>query len=113
FLKNQKLYASFNRSFRLPSYTDLYYNLGGAIGSKSLVPENSLNYELGYKLLTKKWFFNLSIFRREGSNTIDWVQTCASCPLQATNTSVVNFNGADLNVRYQTNVLSIDYLELG
>lgn len=71
---HNKFYASFNRSFRLPSYTDLYYNLGGALGSINLKPENSVNYEIGYKYFNGKWFGNITLFRREGTNIIDWIK---------------------------------------
>lgn len=95
--QRQKIYASFNRSFRLPSYTDLYYNRGGAIGSIFLQPENSLNYELGYKWQGQNNFLNVSIFRREGNDIIDWVQRCDTCLIRATNTANINFNGLDLS----------------
>lgn len=95
--ERQKVYASFNRSFRLPSYTDLYYNRGGAVGSIFLQPENSLNYELGYKWQGEKTFANVSIFRREGKDIIDWVQRCDTCLIRATNTASINFNGADFS----------------
>lgn len=97
--KQHKIYSSFNRSFRLPSYTDLYYRLGGAVGSKDLQPEKSLNYELGYKWLGKYHYLNVSLWRREGNNIIDWIQRCPSCDLVASNTSEVNFNGLDFNLK--------------
>ncbi len=115
--RNHKLYGSFNRSFRLPSYTDLYYRLGGAVGSKDLRPENSLNYELGYKFMAKHHFFNVSLFRREGTDIIDWIQRCDTCNLVASNTSQVNFNGVDVSWRLKglgfQNSLNMDFLEVG
>ena len=47
--KDASLYATANRSMRYPTYTDLYYNRGGAQGSLDLSPESAWNYELGYK----------------------------------------------------------------
>ncbi|MDZ7847810.1 MAG: TonB-dependent receptor [Owenweeksia sp.] len=55
----------------------------GAVGSRSLKPEHSLNYELGYKWITEKVFLNVSAFRKEGTDIIDWVQKCKSCKLRA------------------------------
>ncbi len=113
----QKLYGSFNKSFRLPSYTDLYYNLGGAIGSKDLKPEESYNYEVGYKYVGDKLFANLSLFRREGTNIIDWVQFCDTCNLLASNISEVNFNGLDASLRLAPNAamkaVNMDFIEMG
>lgn len=114
---DQRIYGSLNRSFRLPSYTDLYYNLGGAQGSLGLQPEKSLNYELGYKWQRKNSFMNISAFRREGRDIIDWIQTCNTCNLVASNTSVVNINGAELNLTFTQLVdlpfLQIDRVDLG
>ncbi len=113
--KNQKLYTSINRSFRFPSYTDLYYRLGGAIGSKDLKQEESINYELGYRFMAHTWYANISLFRRQGENIIDWTQACDTCDLIAGNTSKVNFNGLELSIRknLSSKLLGIQYLELG
>ena len=117
FNRRNKIYASYNRSFRLPSYTDLYYSLGGAVGSKDLRPENSSNYELGYKIAGSKSYFNVSVFRREGTDIIDWVQYCDTCELRATNTTQINFNGTEASYRFmQTSWMSsigLDFIELG
>lgn len=94
-----KFYGSFNRSFRFPSYTDLFYRLGGALGSRDLRPEESYNYELGYRFFRKAWYGNLSVFYRNGQNIIDWTQACASCDLIAGNSTAVNFGGLEFSVR--------------
>src|SRR5690606_30423039 len=54
-----------------------------------------------------------SLFRREGRNTIDWVSACADCTLQATNTSIVNFNGGEASVKYHLGRWSVDLFEVG
>lgn len=68
-----RIYASYNRSFRLPTFTDLYYRLGGAQGSINLQPEYSHNYEMGYKRATSKLVSTVSLFLRDGTDMIDWV----------------------------------------
>ena len=47
------LFASANRSVRQPSFTDLYYSIGGAQGSQDLKPELSNNYEAGFRIIYK------------------------------------------------------------
>lgn len=116
--KKQRVYASFNRSFRLPSFTDLYYRLGGATGSKDLRAENSLNYEVGYKTFSKNVFFNINLFRRQGTDIIDWVQLCDTCGIIASNTTEVNFTGLNTNLKYSSegfweSTLKIDFVEVG
>lgn len=111
----QSVYTNFNRSFRLPSYTDLYYRLGGALGSKDLKQEESYNYEVGYKYMNQSWYLSLSLFRRQGENIIDWTQACDSCDLIAGNTSSVNFNGLELSLRknFSTSPLGFRFFEFG
>jgi vitamin B12 transporter len=97
----QRIYASFNRSFRLPSFTELYYNIGGAMGSEDLIQEESYNYEIGYRYLSKNWHFTANLYRRIGNNIIDWTQDCDTCDLIANNTSSANFSGGEVSVSYK------------
>ena len=96
-----KFYAAVNRSFRLPSFTDLYYDLGGARGSEQLQPEYSWNYEVGGKWRKKGVLWQASIFRREGHNIIDWIQRCDTCELIASNTTRVNMNGLNASLSWR------------
>ncbi len=96
----QRIFASFNRSFRLPSFTELYYNIGGAQGSENLAQEESFNYEIGYRLLNKNWHFNATVYRRMGTNIIDWTQDCDTCNLLASNAQSANFTGGELSLAY-------------
>jgi iron complex outermembrane receptor protein len=94
---NWRLYASANRSVRFPTYTDLYYNRGGAVGSIDLTPEESINYELGTKFFSSKITGNIALFRREGTNLIDWIRFNGSDVTQAANITTVNVNGAEID----------------
>lgn len=108
---NWQLHLSWNRAFRLPTYTDLYYNLGGAIGSINLKPEYSSNYEVGLELSVKNPFLSstsssnesiyFGLFRREGQNLIDWIilPNDPTQSLRASNISSLNINGIELNYR--------------
>ena len=106
-----RLYANADQSFRFPSFTDLYYNLGGALGSENLQPEESVNYELGMKIQQKSGFGHIGVFKRDGSNLIDWVRLNGSTNTQATNLTNVIVIGTEvdyyLNLRkaLQSNVL--------
>jgi vitamin B12 transporter len=99
FLGNQKLFASYNRSFRFPSFTDLYYRLGGARGSQDLEQERSNNYELGYRFSGNGWYSTISVFHRGGTSIIDWTQACDTCDLIANNSGDVNFTGLEFSLR--------------
>lgn len=97
--KHFKPYASVNRSMRFPTFTDLYYSLGNAQGSESLMPENSLNYEAGSYFYGKGISGRLTLFRREGRNLIDWVRFSGSDTAFASNITRINLNGAEVDAR--------------
>lgn len=96
-----KLFANVNRSNRFPTYTDLYYNRGGAVGSKDLKPEEAISYELGYTRRSKQMSIQAAGFLRDGKNLIDWVRLPGSAVTTATNLTNVLFYGADAMLAYK------------
>jgi len=69
-----KLKMNYGTSFRLPSFTELFYNSPSNKGDKNLIPESSDNFELSLLYLKGKHSFELNSFYREQSNCIDWVK---------------------------------------
>jgi len=102
-------YASFNRSFRFPTYTDLYFNLGGIVGSKELKPEESDNYELGVKYRDAATYGHLAVFRREGNNLIDWIRYTGSSTTQAANLTHIVIDGIEVDYVISKNSFLKDY----
>ena len=49
FTKGGTLYANANRSLRMPTFTDLYYNAGNQLGNRNLKPEEAWLLSVGYK----------------------------------------------------------------
>ncbi len=94
------LFANFGTSFRYPTFTDLYYNLGGAVGSIDLKPESATNYELGMRAQFNGFNSQLSFYRRETKNLIDWIRYNGSSTTQAANITEATFNGIDFNMSY-------------
>ncbi len=73
FNDNIKVYGSINKSLRMPTYTDLFYNSTTIQGNPDLKPEESLTFEGGFKYRTLNGVTaNLSAFKRDGKNMIDW-----------------------------------------
>ncbi len=96
-------FGSVNRSVRQPSFTDLYYNLGGAQGSIDLEPELSDNFETGVRVNmalseTSSLKFEQNAFIRQGRNLIDWVRYEGSLTTQAANLREVTFNGMETSL---------------
>ena len=68
-----KLYASYNTSLRMPSFTELYYSVGGHKADKYLKPEELQAVELGVKCLTPAVTASASVYHHHCRNMIDWV----------------------------------------
>lgn len=68
-------YLSINSAVRLPTFTDLYYEGPSNTGNPDLKPEQSVTYETGIKYKSTGFSSNLSLFYRQGINTIDWIKT--------------------------------------
>ena len=66
-----RIYGSYGKAFRVPSYTELYYK-GTRKGNASLQHEESVNYETGMFFAKGKFTSSFSLFRRNGKNSIDW-----------------------------------------
>ncbi|MEM1137664.1 MAG: TonB-dependent receptor, partial [Bacteroidota bacterium] len=60
--KNTKAFASIGRSFRIPTYTDLYYTDPANLGNPELNPESALSYETGIKYYKKGIYLQASYF---------------------------------------------------
>jgi vitamin B12 transporter len=93
-----RLYASVGKSFRVPTYTELYYSDPSSLGNANLKPEEAWTYELGSVLSEDQFSIAGSVFYRHGYNLIDFVRTSASTPWAAENISDANTKGADLSL---------------
>jgi len=67
------LFVSLNRSMRLPTYTDLYYDGPQNMGNAELKPEKAVTAESGISMEGRWYRINLSLFYRKGTETIDWI----------------------------------------
>ena len=89
------VYASAGKSFRVPSYTDLYYKGRNNIGNPTLTPEQALTYEGGFKYKQNNSNFQLGVFNRNASELIDWVKQNPADPWQPQNFYEVNVFGVE------------------
>lgn len=72
---NLKFFASANRSFRLPTFTDLYYQGPQNQGNPGLLPEKAITFESGLRFSKSFIQSDLSFYYRIGKETIDWIWT--------------------------------------
>ena len=112
FEKAGTLYANANRSLRMPTFTDLYYNAGNQLGNRNLKPEEAWLLSIGYKgdislpstgksggalSWSADWYY------RWGKNIIDWVYVAEDTkrPYHAMNQQQVNATGVEVSVAYR------------
>ena len=68
-----KLFASYNTSLRLPSFTEMYYKLQGYAADPRLKPEEMRALEAGAQLTSPALQAKATVWHHHGRNMIDWV----------------------------------------
>lgn len=94
-----KVYASYNSSLRMPSFTELYYSVGGHKADKYLKPEELHAVEGGVKYSNHWLTAQTSIFHHHARNMIDWVMDTRDpdAVWQSVNHTRVNTTGVETN----------------
>ena len=92
-----RLYFNSGYTYRIPTYTDLYYNDPSTEGNESLLPEKSLSTELGYHLRRNNWKMSLSLFQRDAKNYIDYVVQQENEKWKATNVDAIKTKGGEFD----------------
>lgn len=95
-----KLYASYNTSLRMPTFTDLYYRGPTNIGNPDLKPEKSATLEGGLKLNKKFIKGHVVVFYRKGKDIIDWVKTGDDDIWQPQNLTKINNLGTEIQAGF-------------
>lgn len=89
--------ASAGKSFRIPTFTDLYYSDAGNRGNQNLGIEKSYSYVCGLDYKINSLDLGIEGFFRRGTNLIDWTRTSSALAWEATNLSRVDFKGGAFN----------------
>ena len=97
-----KLRGSVSRSFRLPTYTDLYYSDPANIGNPNLKPESAWDFEGGPAWnATGRLVAELTLFHRREHDDIDYVRSSPTAPWQAENIGSLQFTGIEGAMRFR------------
>ena len=96
-----RLFSNVGYTFRIPTYTDLFYSSPTTIGNENLSYEKALTLELGMKYRKENFNLNFSLYRRDASNIIDYVKNNVDDPWQANNIRKIITNGFELNIGYK------------
>jgi iron complex outermembrane receptor protein len=109
-----KFYANIGYTYRIPTYTDLFYSDPTTLGNENLDTEEALAEEIGLKYINEKFTASLTIFNRDSNKLIDYVKENEEDLWQATNIQDLNSFGFELNVSYNYQINSFNQtLSLG
>ena len=95
-----KLYSNIGYTYRVPTYTDLYYNSPTTIGNDNLNPEKALTQEFGARFDKDGLNINFVVFNRDASDVIDYVKNIESAPWEAFNIREINTKGYEVDLSY-------------
>jgi len=108
-----RLYANTGATFRIPTFTDLYYSDRTTLGNIDLNPEEAISNEMGFRFISPKVIASIAFFNRKAKNLIDYVKNSNndSIPFMAENIQQVNTSGVDLELthRIQINTLTHEF----
>ena len=90
-----KLFASWNRSMRLPTFTDLYYKNPSQEGNTGLRPESNNAFRMGGEWQIRRGInFSATAFYHRMANVLDWVMYTPKDKFHATNFRLDNFGAS-------------------
>ncbi|WP_397363946.1 TonB-dependent receptor plug domain-containing protein [Olleya sp. R77988] len=111
-----KLYGNIGYTYRIPTYTDLFYNDFRTAGNADLKPEEAFSQEIGLKYNTNRFSSTIAFFNRDAKNLIDYIRPNTTETIYtATNITEVNTKGFEFDTSYNFKInnfyqtLSIGY----
>ena len=103
---NWKIYASWNKAMRLPTFTDLYTNSSAQKGDIALRPERNNTFKGGVRYRTFGFEALASVFYSKGRDMIDWVyETAESKRYQAMNIGKLDNVGMNFEAKWNLSQL--------
>jgi vitamin B12 transporter len=112
--RNVKAYANWGYTYRVPTYTDLYYSDPVNEGNPNLKPEYAQSYEAGLRFLsTSGLHIQASYFRRDGRRIIDWTRETPFDRWRPDNLIGVSMQGFDFTADWQIRSKVVRWINLG
>ena len=97
-----RLYASYNTSYRMPTFTDLYYSVGGHLADPNLKSEKLCALEGGIKYLGRGIRAIAAAYYNRGYDMIDWIMDTSvgdDAPWMSVNHTRLNTFGQEVTLR--------------
>ncbi|MFT5145409.1 MAG: vitamin B12 transporter [Polaribacter sp.] len=96
-----KAYGNIGYTFRVPTFTDLYYRDPATSGNVNLEPESAFAQEAGLKFSNTKFSGSIAVFNRDSDNLIDYIRPNTDESIfTATNVTEVNTKGFEIEGSY-------------
>lgn len=102
---SMKVYASWSKATRMPTFTDLYYTTVTHIGNINLKPEDSESVDLGFKYTTSFMKAHVTGYLMKGKNMIDWIKENPEDKWESRNISEIDKKGIDIGATFYFNEL--------
>ncbi len=113
-LDNVRVYGNVGYTYRIPTYTDMYYKSPTTIGNSNLEPEKAFAQELGLKWNVSNFDLSVAAFNRNSNHLIDYVKMLSTDPWQAQNIQDVTTKGFETQLLYKFRVNSFNQkLQMG
>ncbi len=104
-----RIYTNAGFTYRVPTYTDLFYSDPTTLGNENLDPEEALTQEVGLRFTGRKFNASMAFFNRDSSNLIDYVKENEEDLWEATNIQELNTKGLEVNLGYNPDFLGINH----
>ena len=99
FLNDWKVYLNYNASYRVPTFTELYYSVGGHQADKNLKSEKMHAAEIGIKYLRPGFRAIISVWYHYGMDLIDWIKETPEADWKSVNHTRLHAIGQELTLR--------------
>ena len=113
-LDNLRAYGNVGYTYRVPTYTDMFYKSPTTIGNANLEPEKAFAQELGLKWNGSHFNVSVAAFNRNSNHLIDYVKMLNTDPWQAQNIQEVTTKGIETQLLYKFTINSFNQkLQIG
>ncbi|MFD1293729.1 TonB-dependent receptor plug domain-containing protein [Lutibacter holmesii] len=103
-----RIYGDIGYTYRVPTFTEMFYVGPTTIGNPDLEPESALSEEIGIKIKGSNINVNVALFNRKSENLIDWSKDNEEDKWETRNFSEVKTNGIETSVNYNFDLLNFN-----
>jgi iron complex outermembrane receptor protein len=102
-----RTYANVGQTFRIPTYTDLFYSDPATLGNENLKQEEAFSQEIGFKYGRQNFDFSVAFFNRDAKNLIDYTKENNADRFMANNIRELNTKGFEVHSNYSFKVKNL------